>query len=60
MMGIYSQLDKEVIRAMARGKWAEILILFGIPPPFLDGKHHPCPHCGGTNRFFLKPFNFEN
>src|SRR5262249_22633245 len=25
----------------------------GIPREHLDGKHHPCPKCGGTDRFRL-------
>lgn len=42
-------LDCEKIIADANGKWAGILSRFGISG--LDGKHHPCPMCGGKDRF---------
>jgi putative DNA primase/helicase len=35
----------------ARGRWREILPLFGIETRFLTNKHGPCPHCGGKDRF---------
>ena len=35
----------------ARGRWREILPLFGIAPHFLVNKHGPCPICGGKDRF---------
>lgn len=35
----------------ARGHWTAILAGAGISPDVLDGKHHPCPGCGGTDRF---------
>ena len=35
----------------ARGRWLEILPAFGIDRRFLNGKHHPCPVCGGKDRF---------
>lgn len=35
----------------ARGKWKGILQTLGIEADFLTGKHGPCPHCGGTDRF---------
>jgi putative DNA primase/helicase len=36
----------------ARGHWLRILCeLGGADPALLDGKHHPCPTCGGTDRF---------
>lgn len=34
----------------ARGRWREILPPLGIPIKFLDGKHQPCPACGGRDR----------
>lgn len=33
------------------GRWYEILVALGVPEESLDGKHHPCPVCGGTDRF---------
>ena len=44
----------EALKAAARGRWPEILYtLGGIDHALLDGKHHPCPKCGGTDRFRL-------
>lgn len=31
--------------------WKQLIISFGIESQYLDGKHHPCPLCGGTDRF---------
>lgn len=31
--------------------WVSIFRALGVPEELLDGKHHPCPHCGGTDRF---------
>lgn len=40
------------IKEAARGHWAEILAdLAGISADVLDGKAHPCPKCGGKDRF---------
>ena len=47
---ISTQVD--AIKVAARGRWLEILTsLGGVPADLLDGKHHPCPKCGGTDRF---------
>jgi putative DNA primase/helicase len=35
----------------ARGRWLEILPLFGIETRFLSNRHGPCPLCGGRDRF---------
>jgi putative DNA primase/helicase len=35
----------------AEGRWKEILGALGVSPKVLDGKHHPCPMCGGKDRF---------
>jgi putative DNA primase/helicase len=35
----------------ARGRWHEILPLFGIETRFLRNRHGPCPLCGGKDRF---------
>jgi putative DNA primase/helicase len=35
---------------LTRGRWPEILPHF-MPKGLLDGKHHPCPKTGGTDRF---------
>lgn len=40
------------IHERARGRWMEIWTgLFGIDAKVLDGNHHPCPGCGGVDRF---------
>lgn len=40
------------IKDQARGRWAGILSsVSGLPAAILDGQHHPCPRCGGTDRF---------
>lgn len=39
------------IHEQARGRWNDILTEIGVSPRLLDGKHHPCLFCGGTDRF---------
>ena len=36
---------------LARNRWPALLVHFGIDQNALDGKHHPCPACGGKDRF---------
>ena len=44
--------DRDAVTQAARGRWPEILAnVAGIPREVLDGKHHPCRKCGGTDRF---------
>ncbi len=52
-----SKLDVERIRQAAAGRWPEILTAVGgIAPELLDERNHPCPKCGGTDRFrFIDP-----
>jgi len=38
-------------RELARGRWPEILTKLGAEGSALDGKHRPCPSCGGKDRF---------
>jgi P4 family phage/plasmid primase-like protien len=46
--------DIEQVRAYARGRWPEILAAVGgFAHDVLDGNHHACPKCGGTDRFRL-------
>lgn len=48
--------DVELIKATATGQWKAILIaLGGVPGDILDGRHHPCPKCKGTDRFRWDP-----
>jgi putative DNA primase/helicase len=35
----------------ARGRWREILPALGVSADVLNGKHQPCPMCGGVDRF---------
>lgn len=45
-------IDVQAIKDAASGRWVEILsTLGGISADILDGRHHPCPRCGGTDRF---------
>jgi|GEM_PF-1314164 len=39
------------VKRLAAGREVEILTAVGgIPSEILDGKHHPCPKCGGKDR----------
>ncbi len=35
----------------AAGQWLQILDAAGLPDSLLDGRGHPCPMCGGRDRF---------
>jgi putative DNA primase/helicase len=35
----------------AFGRWREILPALGLPEALFNGKHQPCPLCGGKDRF---------
>lgn len=46
------QLDD--VKRAAAGQWPNtIATVGGIDPQLLDGLHHPCPKCGGVDRFRL-------
>ncbi len=48
----HKRFDVNAVREAAAEKWPEILsTVAGIPLESLDGQHHPCPKCGGTDRF---------
>lgn len=38
-------------RQVANGHWRRVLEASGLDGNVLDGNHHPCPLCGGTDRF---------
>lgn len=41
-----------ILKEEVRGREVDILRdVAGIPSDVLDGKHHPCPKCGGKDRF---------
>lgn len=39
------------LRDQARGRWKSILLRLGLSQVLLDGKQHPCPACGGKDRW---------
>ena len=39
------------VRDVAAGKWRGILEALGFDKAMLDGKHRPCPACGGKDRW---------
>jgi putative DNA primase/helicase len=39
------------VRETARGRWPGVLRAIGVDPAVLNGKHQPCPMCGGEDRF---------
>ena len=44
--------DVAHLKQLARGRWPEVLSeLGGVDAELFDGKHHPCPKCGGKDRF---------
>lgn len=46
--------DKLAVLTEASRRWTdEIFPSFGLPHEIMDGHHHPCPKCGGTDRFRL-------
>ena len=52
MTGSAVKIDKETIKRAASGRWPEIIsAICGIASESLDSRHHPCPKCGGTDRF---------
>ena len=44
-------MRRESIHERAVGRWRAILPQVGVAQEYLDGKHHPCPACGGKDRF---------
>lgn len=52
-------IDVAEIKDRARGNWKSIHISLGILPKYLTGKHSPCPHCGGKDRYRYTDHNGE-
>lgn len=47
-------VDVASLKSRCRGRWPEVLAaVCGIDSQILDGRHHPCPRCGGHDRFSL-------
>jgi len=47
-----TSLDINHLKRVASGQWGSILCdTLGFGPELLDGRGHPCPDCGGTDRF---------
>jgi hypothetical protein len=47
-------LNVAAVKEAATGRELDLLVnVAGIPRDLLDGKRHPCPRCGGTDRFRL-------
>lgn len=44
-------ISVEDVKRAASGRWLQILPAAGLPSELLDGRQHPCPKCGGTDRF---------
>lgn len=45
-------LDVDLLKHACAGRWQELLSrIGGVPLDVLDKKHHPCPKCGGKDRF---------
>lgn len=46
-----SNYDAAIVKAACAGRMVEVLSRLGVPIDHLDGKNHPCPKCGGRDRF---------
>lgn len=52
LVGRVDHFDKIELKKTARGQWKQILTgVCGVAIELLDGNHHPCPKCGGNDRF---------
>lgn len=53
-MSSSDRINIDEVKFAANGRWRNILVAIGgFNDDVLDGQHHPCPRCGGTNRFRL-------
>lgn len=44
--------DIETVKQAATNRWPEIFsAISGVSEDVFDGRHHPCPKCGGDDRF---------
>ncbi|QDT79187.1 Zinc-binding domain of primase-helicase [Gimesia maris] len=51
MLRQFHAYDKIELKKSITGSARRLLIDNGVPSETLDGKHHPCPKCGGKDRF---------
>lgn len=51
------KITKQDIDHHAHGRWQWVLEQVGIPRHLLNKKHHPCPRCGGEDRFRFTDYN---
>lgn len=50
--GSQTHRDKDEVKRLTAGSEGNTLVtVTGIDRSYLDGKHHPCPKCGGKDRF---------
>ena len=49
-----TKYESNDVVAVCTGREIEVLGLAGIPETVLDGRGHPCPACGGTDRFSFR------
>lgn len=51
-MAARSRYDRDRVKDAVNGRAVEVLsAVGGLSLDLLDGQHHPCPKCGGTDRF---------
>lgn len=43
-------MNREPLKDRMCGRWYGVLPQLGVPAGFLNGKHQPCPLCGGRDR----------
>ena len=49
-----ARYDLQAVRSAAASRWIDLISQIGaIRPEWLDGRPHPCPKCGGRDRFRL-------
>ncbi|SSY80317.1 DUF5906 domain-containing protein [Alysiella crassa] len=46
-----NKISKQDIEQAVGGNWTTLLERVGVPNDLLNGKHQPCPNCGGTDRY---------
>lgn len=44
-------MQRAPVKERSHGRWAAILPSLGVSANLLNGKHQPCPKCGGKDRF---------